>query len=208
MKRYLTVLFPLIIIFSGCDNIEKDDIEPASFSILNIAADRYNTEINLPITVDFLKNDSIKTAVTVQIDKPVHGEVKKDSVARFIYYPKSDFEGTDSFEYTVCNAQDCQKGIVEITVSGPDSPQIPHSTEPAVLRWTGEYEVDGCGFIIIIGTEEYKAKNEPFIHDEFKILEDTEVLLTYKLLNKEIEVNCGDRPDPLSYRGIEIIEIK
>ena len=96
----------------------------------------------------------------------------------------------------------------------PKNQQSPDSVlidSPAVLDWTGEYEVDGCGFMVIINDEEYKAKNEEVIDDSFKRnLELIEVILKYKLLGTQVEPPSGDLPPEMrrSYPEIEIISLQ
>ena len=78
----------------------------------------------------------------------------------------------------------------------------------AVLRWTGEYAVDGCGFFIIINGHKYKPENESIISENFKMNHDIEVIIEYKNLDKKIERSCGDLPIPDLIDGIEIISIE
>ena len=78
----------------------------------------------------------------------------------------------------------------------------------AVLRWTGDYEVDGCGFFIDLNGKTYKPDNEDKISGEFKKNSPSAVVIDYRLPNKDIEYNCGDLPEKQKANAIEIISIK
>ena len=84
----------------------------------------------------------------------------------------------------------------------------PNLTADAVLTWTGEYEVDGCGFFIIINEHKYKSENESIIDDSYKISGETTVKVEYEILNKTIESWCGDLPYTTKTDGIKIISIR
>lgn len=81
-------------------------------------------------------------------------------------------------------------------------------TKEAALLWTGAYEVDGCGFFVIIDTTKYKIENENDINDEFKKFDTTRVKIKFELLDKEITYHCGDWPSPLKKPGIKFISIE
>lgn len=78
----------------------------------------------------------------------------------------------------------------------------------AILRWTGDYAVDGCGFFILIGDQEYKPENESVIGDKYKTNDDMTVLIEYRILSERIEFSCGDLPNPLTREAIRIITLK
>ncbi len=79
----------------------------------------------------------------------------------------------------------------------------------AQLNWEGEYECDGCGFIFEIDEKKYKAINEEFIDEEYKVIGDsTPVWLKYINLNKKQSYYCGDLPYSLEYSVIEILSIE
>lgn len=78
----------------------------------------------------------------------------------------------------------------------------------AVLIWSGDYEVGGCGFTIAISNERYKAVNEDFIGDEYKTEPGyNDITLEYELLGEKLETYCGDTPIPNFHEGIRIISI-
>lgn len=79
-------------------------------------------------------------------------------------------------------------------------------TKQAVLLWTGAYEVDGCGFFVLIEDKRYKPENENEINNEFKKNDSTNVRIKYELLNREIPYNCGVVPT-LKVEGIKVISI-
>jgi hypothetical protein len=78
----------------------------------------------------------------------------------------------------------------------------------AILRWTGEYAADGCGFFIIINNHEYKPENESIIDDSLKMNFDIDVIIEYKILRKKIESWCWDLPNVTLTDGINIVSIE
>ena len=77
----------------------------------------------------------------------------------------------------------------------------------AVIRWMGEYAVDGCGFAIEIDSKMYKAKNESILDDKYKKNDPAKVYLKFRYLDEEIVNYCGDSPLPQKTDGIEIVDI-
>jgi len=76
----------------------------------------------------------------------------------------------------------------------------------AVLTWTGDYAVDGCGFFVTINDHEYKPENEAVIDDNYKS-GSSNVIVEYQLSNRKIESACGDLPTSTMTDGIKIISI-
>ncbi|MCK9207292.1 MAG: hypothetical protein M0P66_09300 [Salinivirgaceae bacterium] len=76
-----------------------------------------------------------------------------------------------------------------------------------LLTWTGEYEVDGCGFFITINEHKYKPENESMIDKSYKS-GTISVIVEYQLLDKQIQSACGDLPTPTLTDAIELISIK
>ncbi len=80
--------------------------------VVDVVDDLVSTTKNTPVDIDVLDNDSgIPIDGTITVTQPDNGTVEvndngtpndltDDSV---IYTPGTDFEGTDSFEYTVCD---------------------------------------------------------------------------------------------------------
>ena len=77
----------------------------------------------------------------------------------------------------------------------------------AKLIWTGEYEVDGCGFFIEIDSVEYKPENENIIPAAFKVNEPLSVTVQYIDLLYDIEYFCGDLPEGQKSRAIKLTSI-
>ena len=83
-------------------------------------------------------------------------------------------------------------------------------TSEAVLTWTGEYEVDGCGFLITIDSTTYKPHNEAIIDNSFKqsASSGVDVIIEYKPLDIEIAYYCGDVPEPKILAPIQIFSLE
>ncbi len=65
------------------------------------------------------------------------------------------------------------------------------TTRDAVLYWTGDVAVDGCGFIIEIAGTEFKPYDESVIDDSFKQQDQTEVVVEYRNNNEHKVFVCG-----------------
>jgi hypothetical protein len=61
----------------------------------------------------------------------------------------------------------------------------------AILHWSGDYDVDGCGFSIALNKKVYKPDNEQDIGSAYKKYEPTTVKLKYALPGKMLRYNCG-----------------
>jgi hypothetical protein len=81
-------------------------------------------------------------------------------------------------------------------------------TDNGVLDWDGEYEVDGCGFFIIIDDNTYKPVNESIIPDSLKKDELTNIKVEYYIQKDPVELFCYDSPDIILSDAIEIISIE
>ena len=79
-------------------------------------------------------------------------------------------------------------------------------TKVAVLFWSGEYAVDGCGFSVEFDHRKYKPENEDIIPDDFKNNSETIVKIRFIYLNNEIEYYCGFS-ETFKAEGIKIIKI-
>ncbi len=75
----------------------------------------------------------------------------------------------------------------------------------AILLWTADYAVDGCGFFIIIGDKKMKIENESIVPDSYKLHDSTWVNIEYESFQKTMAFNCGDLPYSVSY---EVITLK
>jgi hypothetical protein len=78
----------------------------------------------------------------------------------------------------------------------------------ALLRWSGDYAVDGCGFFIDIEDHEYKPEDETTIDDSLKISSGVEVIVRYELLDEKIEYYCGDLSNSSEIDGIKLHSIR
>jgi hypothetical protein len=65
----------------------------------------------------------------------------------------------------------------------------------AKLIWTGEYDVDGCGFFVEIDSVQYKPENESILPPQYRTSEPIDVTVQYIDLQYEIEFFCGDLPN-------------
>ncbi len=204
MKSNITLSLICLTLLFSCDVINKEDIEPAYFTDIMVNNDEFTVKKGEAIFLDFLSNDSIASEVSLTVGNPIHGVLTKDSSMYFTYASNSEFVGIDSFQYMICNKlEKCEEGRVVIhVVDNVDSVL----TSEATLIWTGDYEVDGCGFIIVIDQVEYKPINEDFIAEELKDGE-TEVTLTYIHLTDQIEKFCGDKPDPFIFEAIRVLSV-
>lgn len=77
----------------------------------------------------------------------------------------------------------------------------------AKLIWTGEYDVDGCGFFVVIDSVEYKPENERIIPPEYKKDVPLDITVQYIDLLYDIEYSCGDVNRPNKSKAIELKSI-
>ncbi len=77
----------------------------------------------------------------------------------------------------------------------------------AILKWTGEFDVDGCGFFVEIDSINYKPENEEIIPPAFKKDSPLSVTVQYIDLLYEIEYSCGDLPEAQKVDAIKLISI-
>lgn len=64
-------------------------------------------------------------------------------------------------------------------------------TTDALLLWTGEVALDGCGFLVEIDGTQYKPENEEIIPVAFQANDTTLVKVEYDENIKEIAFTCG-----------------
>ena len=82
------------------------------------------------------------------------------------------------------------------------------TTNDAVLIWQGEYNQNGCGFILIIDKVEYKPRNEIFIDNRYKTSGQINVTVEYILLNEIIQYRCGGNPQVEERESIDILSVR
>jgi gliding motility-associated-like protein len=93
---------------------------------LDVVDDVASTDVSTPVDIDILDNDTgIPTDGTLTTTDPTNGTVEindngtPDDITddTITYTPNEDFEGTDTFDYTVCDAMGtCDTASVEIDV--------------------------------------------------------------------------------------------
>ncbi len=107
-----------------------DYLDPNSNNTnINVVDDVASTDVNTPVDIDILDNDSgIPTDGTLTTADPTNGTVEindngtPDDITddTITYTPNEDFEGTDTFDYTVCDAMGtCDSGTITVTVGTP-----------------------------------------------------------------------------------------
>ncbi|MBK7104735.1 MAG: hypothetical protein IPH62_05575 [Ignavibacteriae bacterium] len=74
----------------------------------------------------------------------------------------------------------------------------------ATLIWTGDYDIDGCGFFIEIDSVLYKPENEGIIPPAFKIERNLSVTIQYIDLFYEIETDCTLETYPPKANAIKL----
>ena len=86
--------------------------------VLPIAVDdRSATAINTPVVVNVLGNDTPNGATTPNVvTNPANGTVVVNLDGSIEYRPNTDFEGTDTFVYEICNTDGCASATVTIDV--------------------------------------------------------------------------------------------
>ena len=94
------------------------------------ADDAVTTSEDTAVTIDVLANDSdLETAHAslrvTQITDPVHGRLALAGTGKYTYTPDANFNGADSFTYTMTDGQVEQTATVTITVTAVnDAPSI------------------------------------------------------------------------------------
>ncbi|GAB1857085.1 hypothetical protein MHTCC0001_19210 [Flavobacteriaceae bacterium MHTCC 0001] len=100
--------------------------------LITLEDDTATTEENIPIDIDVFDNDSdIPSEGTIAVTPPTNGTVvitdpnntpNDPSDDIITYTPDTNFRGTDTFTYTICDTEitpNCETAIVEITVESP-----------------------------------------------------------------------------------------
>lgn len=87
-------------------------------------------------------------------------------------------------------------------------PNMEEHHPDAILRWTGDYALDGCGYIIVMDQVEYKPLNENVIDPGYKLDYDVKVAVTYEIPHDEKEIACGMTKEPVYREGIQIISLE
>ncbi len=95
-------------------SIESNDLVPNISSVEDIAV----TNEDVSISIDVLLNDSYTSSapVNMSISQPLNGTSLVDG-NKVLYTPNQDFNGTDSFTYTINQGTKSSTGTVSITVN-------------------------------------------------------------------------------------------
>ena len=78
--------------------------------------DRATTPLNTPVTINVLGNDTPEGATPNVTTNPANGSVSVNSDGSIEYRPNTDFAGTDTFVYELCNASGCATATVTVEV--------------------------------------------------------------------------------------------
>ena len=79
--------------------------------------DRASTAMNTPINIAVLVNDTLNGATTPNVvTSPANGTVVVNADNTVEYRPHTDFAGTDTFVYEICNSAGCSSATVTIDV--------------------------------------------------------------------------------------------
>ena len=94
------------------------DTTTSTTPVLPIAVDdRSTTAINKPVVVNVLGNDTPNGATTPNVvTNPANGTVVVNVDGSIEYRPNTNFEGTDTFVYEICNTDGCASATVTIDV--------------------------------------------------------------------------------------------
>ena len=91
----------------------------AGFPVANDDSD--TTDINFPLAINFLANDSTSLTDTVSIiSAPSHGVLTLDSLGNYTYIPDPGICGFDNFTYEICNDLGCDQATVNIVITCDD----------------------------------------------------------------------------------------
>ena len=127
--------------YQVCDNDGLCDTATVIIGIAGVHVppvandDTATTPTNTPTTISVLDNDfdidgTLVPSTTTIVSGPTHGTTSVSLTnGQITYTPTTDFTGTDTFTYQVCDNDGlCDTAIVTITVSPPGSPPVPPST--------------------------------------------------------------------------------
>ncbi len=118
----VVLIFLAVFIIRGRGG--NDDPGVADTTTPIAVADVASGTTGQPITGNVLINDtdaegSALTVNTTPINAPTNGSLQLNADGTFTYTPNTDYVGTDSFTYQVCDAAgNCTEATVQITVNG------------------------------------------------------------------------------------------
>lgn len=110
--KCLSILLFAACSISSCD-MYVEDIRPEAFDEFKLFPDEIwcyngNTPDMPAARLDMLRNDSIKTDVTVTFGAVSNGRLEIMEDGDTYYFPNPDFYGVDSLTYTVCSSKICK----------------------------------------------------------------------------------------------------
>ncbi|MHA6248165.1 hypothetical protein ACXYMU_09535 [Pontibacter sp. CAU 1760] len=77
-------------------------------------------------------------------------------------------------------------------------------TVEATLHWTGDYAIDGCGYILKIGDVDHKPENEDDIPDSYKTYPPTAV--EAKIIDYNTTVRTCQAGEEM--KSIKVVELR
>ncbi|MEJ8800695.1 hypothetical protein [Pontibacter sp. H249] len=80
-------------------------------------------------------------------------------------------------------------------------------TVDAVLKWSGNYAVDGCGFFLVVGEQQYKFVNETTIPETYKESGWDGTAVEVKMINYNKKIMAGCQV-PVEVNSAKILEIR
>ena len=134
---------------------------PNSAPVAN--ADSATTAEDTAVTINVAGNDSdvdgnlVPSSVSI-IDTPGNGSVKVNGDGTVTYTPYSDFNGTDTFTYRICDAEGrlCASAVVTVNVTAvndapvavDDSGTTPEDMPVTVKVLSNDSDVDGDTLVV------------------------------------------------------------
>ena len=209
LSSIMMLLFIVTIISSACEEYELfkpksqpiDSVKVDSTALLTWTGDYFKDGCGFFITID---GQEYKPENEDFIDDSFKGADSPFEIPVIIEYKLLD-KRADSY---------CEKiretgslPMIEL-ISIQRSKEV--ITSEAVLTWNGEYEVDGCGFLITIDSNTYKPHNEEIIDNIFKEIASSglDVIVDYKPLDIEIAYYCEDVPEQKALKPIQIFSFR
>ena len=162
-----------------------DYLDPNS-GVLDVVDDIASTEEDTPVDIDILSNDTgIPSDGTLTLTDPSNGTVTvndggtPDDISddTITYTPNEGFNGTDTFDYTVCDSMDnCDTATITVTVGTPPMLDV----------------VDD-----VTSTDENTPIDIDILANDINIPSDGTLTLTDPS-NGTVTVNDGSTPDDIS----------
>ena len=111
---------------NACDTAEVIITVGGANQQPDVTDDTAETDEDEPVTIDPIANDSDPDGdpiEIVEVTDPPNGTVTFNPDGTIEYTPEPDFNGTDTFSYTVCDdVLNCTSGIVTVTVNPANDP--------------------------------------------------------------------------------------